>query len=92
MKTIKFRAQALAGNIVIGSLIVYRECPAIKNFYAEYEVLPNTIAQFVGYDKNDNDIYTDDYVTDDFGETFRVEKYARFEEIGTKFKDWELKS
>ena len=97
MKKIKFRAKTFYGNeVVYGDLYHDNDCLMIRNDdgkdYLDYYIRPSSIAQFVGYDKNGAEIYSDDKVIDLNGEEiFFKDIPINFAEIGGKFDDLILK-
>lgn len=98
MRKIKFRAKTFYGNeVVYGDLYHDNACLMIRTddgkVYLDYYIRPSSIAQFVGYDKNGAEIYSDDKVIDLVSgeEIFFKDLPINFSEIGGKFDDLILK-
>ena len=97
MKKIKFRAKTFRDELVYGDLYHDNDCLMIRNDdgkdYLDYYIRPSSIAQFVGYDKNGKEIYSDDKVIDlvNGDEIFFKDMPINFSEIGGKFDDLILK-
>lgn len=81
MRTIKFRGRVFdghrfnAGEMVYGSLITYKEglfdryeIQRVEDeFFVNYRVDEDSIAQFVGYDADGREVYEGDILVDDNG-------------------------
>ena len=100
MRKIKFRAKTFYGNeIVYGDLYHDNDCLMIRTDdgkdYLDYYIRPSSIAQFVGYDKNGKEIFSDDkirvyspqfpHITDHI-----AGDYFKISDIGKKFDNAEL--
>lgn len=71
MRPIKFRARCIDGDWKFGDLYQTKKKVAIHVIGdGLWEVDPETVAQFVGYDANGKEVYEGDELTDD-----RVEFY-----------------
>lgn len=63
MKQIKFRGVDVeTGKLVFGDLIQPRRHIMIADETGRYEVKPDSVAQLIGVDSHDNDIYEGDIV------------------------------
>ena len=96
MKPIKFRGKSMGGHYVYGLLtkkrirnsgnLVYA---IVSGNFSQGETIPvleDSVAQLVGYDKNDNEIYSDDTVIDlDGNERLVAEILLKFNSIGGHF-------
>ena len=66
MRTIKFRAKTFNDEIVFGDLIHlnFKYLPAVHlfivDFNGEHEVVPDSVAQLVGFDRNKQEVYERD--------------------------------
>ena len=70
-RLIKFRGRRLDSPMVYGDLIHYQGYPYIRiKEGGEWEVEPDSVAQFVGYDRNGKEVYEGDVIADDGGEEF----------------------
>ena len=91
MKKIKFRGIAKCNaQPVFGDLVHYKGQIGINDYF----VYPESVAQFVGYDKNGAEVYEGDAVISDIGEgnaLIRVMFGCKGGYIDDTFKDWELK-
>ena len=91
MKKIKFRGIAKCNaQPVFGDLVHYKGQIGINDYF----VYPESVAQFVGYDKNGNEVYEGDDIISDIGEgnaLIRVMFGCNGGYIGDTFKDWKLK-
>lgn len=68
MIPIKFRGETFCGEFIFGYVVRYDDGEvAITNGFENRFVKPTSVAQFVGYDKNGAEIYSDDVLLDDFG-------------------------
>ena len=91
-RPIKFRARCIDGEIIHGDLCHCGKEVGIRckkdDQFGVYEVDPETVAQFVGYDKDGNELYEGDPVRDETGEGW-VSLLGRaglqFKEIGATF-------
>ena len=91
MKKIKFRGVSKCDYLpVFGDLEHYNN----QVYIDDYAVYPDSVAQFVGYDKNGAEVYEGDDVISDIGEgnaLIRVMFGCKGGYIEDTFKDWELK-
>ena len=89
MKQIKFRGKSkITGKIIYGDLTHYK-----NGFYIDDEaVFEDAVAQFIGYDCDDKEIYSDDIVIDHDGAEcpFYILLFE-YDEIGSKFTNIKLK-
>ena len=90
MRKIKFRGKTLHGDeVVYGDLIQSNgESSIFDGIHRKY-VKPESVVQFIGYDKNGAEIYSDDKVIDLVSgkEIFFKDLPINFSEIGGKFDD-----
>lgn len=95
MRTIKFRGKsAITGEIIYG--IGVKKSPdctmMILDCLVGEEVEPDSVAQFIGYDKNGKEFYSDDKVIDEDGVEVDFEILLfEYREIGSKLIGLELK-
>lgn len=78
MREIKFRGKTFGGDLIFGDLI---HCPndkvSISDGFEQRFVLPESVAQLIGYDANGKEIYSDDKVIEQFfPEQFPMKRIA----------------
>ena len=92
MKEIKFRGKTRDGRIVFGDFIRLGEEVCIGNIFCNDKVLPGSVAQLIGYDKDGNEIYSDDKVINVHGAVIPFSAVMiSFSELGGSFKNLKLK-
>ena len=100
MKKIKFRGLGHNEKYYFGELVVVNGStpyintrPGFTSSLGEYvAVLENSVAQFVGYDKNGKEIYSDDTVVNAYGAEIPFSAVQiSYEDIGKKFTNLRLK-
>ena len=70
MRPIKFRARGIDGETYFGDVYHFKKVVGIHVCGdGTFEVIPESIAQLVGYDKDGNEVYEDDEVVDENGLT-----------------------
>lgn len=67
MKQIKFRGKTLNSTAYFGDLIHRFGFPAVGLSGNFHEVQPDTVAQLVGYDREENEIYDNDILINSTG-------------------------
>lgn len=66
MRLIKFRGQLANGEYVYGDLIQSSgEVSIFDGVHRHYNIIPDSIKQLVGFDKNGNEVYEDDVLIDE---------------------------
>ena len=101
MRIVKFRGKRRDnGELIYGDLLHYGKYETCirsylfpdKNSFSTLPVDPESVAQFVGYDKNGKEIYSDDTVVNAYGaEIPFAAVQISYEDIGKKFTDLRLK-
>lgn len=81
MRLIKFRGRARNGEFVYGDLIHSWGSTSIFDGEHRYTVEPESVAQFIGLDKNGLEVYEGDKLIDDPENEFTAEIYMRPEQI-----------
>ncbi len=72
MRPIKFRGRDLTGEMRFGHYVTDGGHPYIIEDHAWREVEPESVAQLVGYDCDDNEVYDDDTLIDQKGREYTV--------------------
>ncbi len=87
MKKIKFRGKTEEGKYIFSDSIQFdvdgkgREFCRLKDEYGNWlYVAPYSVAQLIGYDKNDKEVYSDDILTDGEFEVNMETNIAEYED------------
>jgi len=82
MKKIKFRGKSkYSGKIIYGDLNCGQKVVCVD----DEPVYPETVAQFIGYDKNGKEIYSDDNLRVYFEGAYGVETFSQIEKADDFF-------
>lgn len=81
MRLIKFRGRTRNGEFVYGDLIQSWNEQSIFDGEHRYTVEPESVAQFIGLDKNGLEVYEGDNLFDELENEFTAEIYMRPEQI-----------
>ena len=89
MKKIKFRGIAKCNaQPVFGDLVHYKGQIGINDYF----VYPESVAQFIGYDCDGKEFYSDDTLIDSANIEIPVEELIiKYKEIGEHFYNFKLK-
>lgn len=100
MKPIKFRGKSIwTGKMLFGDLIHDDEKIFIRSQTRNFEVQvePDSVAQFVGYDVDGNEIYSADTILENITEELNLIPMTRIagyriavNDVGKTFKDFRL--
>lgn len=81
MRLIKFRGRTRYGSFVYGDLIQSWNEQSIFDGEHRCRVIPGSVTQFVGVDKNGVEVYEGDKLIDELENEFTAEIYMRPEQI-----------
>lgn len=97
MRPIKFRGETFCGEFIFGDVVHYDDGEvAITNGFENRFVKPTSVAQFVGYDVDGQEVYEgDELKAGRYGEDGRAEIFCSIDaydfRFGARFDNYKLK-